>query len=121
MHCANAVVLVVEDEILIRMDVVDQLTALGYIIIEASSGREALEALTNADAVHILFTDIDMPGDPDGVMLAHEVSQTRPEIGIIVTSGKTALGEDRLPVGSRFFPKPYVPATVHVAIQEILG
>lgn len=121
MHSSDAVILVVEDEILIRMDVVDQLTGLGYSVIEASTGREALEALTTGDGVCILFTDVDMPGDLDGIMLAHEVSRTRPEIGIIVTSGKTALGEDALPEGSRFYSKPYVPATVHAAIQEMLA
>lgn len=121
MHSSDAVILVVEDEILIRMDVVDQLTSLGHSVIEASTGREALEALSKGVGVRILFTDVDMPGDLDGLMLAHEVSRTRPEIGIIITSGKTALGEDALPEGSRFYPKPYAPATVHAAIQEMLA
>lgn len=121
MHSANAIVLVVEDEILIRMDIADQLDALGYCIIEASNGREALEALTETDPVHILFTDVDMPGDLDGLMLAHEVSRTRPEIGIIITSGNAAPGEGVMPVGSRFYAKPYLPASVHAAIQEMLA
>lgn len=120
MQLASAVILMVEDEVLIRMDVVDQLSAYGYKLIEASTGREALEALANADAVDILFTDVDMPGDLDGLMLAREVALTRPEIGIIVTSGKALLGENTLPEGSRFYPKPYMPATVHAAIQEML-
>ena len=120
MQFANAVVLVVEDEILIRMDVVDQLSAFGYSLIEASSAREALEALDNADTVDILFTDVDMPGDFDGLLLAHKVAETRPEIGIIVTSGKTLLDEAKLPDGCRFYPKPYVPATVNAAIQAML-
>ncbi|EDL48790.1 response regulator [Erythrobacter sp. SD-21] len=120
MHSSDAVILVVEDEILIRMDVVDQLTGLGYSVIEASTGCEALETLTTGDGVCILFTNVDMRGDLDGIMLAHEVCRTRPEIGIIVTSGKTALGEDALPEGSRFYSKPYMRATVHAAIQEML-
>ena len=121
MQTAQIVVLVVEDEILIRMDVVDQLGALGYSLIEASSGREALQALASTGPVHILLTDVDMPGDPDGLMLAREVSETRPEIGIIVTSGKTSLRQDSLPQGSRFYPKPYMPAAFHLAIQELLA
>lgn len=121
MQSSDAVILVVEDEILIRMDVVDQLTGLGYSVIEATTGREALDSLATADCVRILFTDVDMPGDLDGIMLAQEVSRTRPEIGIIVTSGKTALGENALPDGSRFYAKPYEPATVHAAIQEMLA
>ena len=119
MQPASPVVLVVEDEILIRMDVVDQLAALGYILIEASCAREALDALEGESPVDILFTDVDMPGAVDGLMLARQVSQTRPEIGIIVTSGKSA-GQDGLPQGARFYPKPYVPSAVHAAIQEML-
>ena len=120
MQSGSATILVVEDEILIRMDVVDQLTALGYDIIEAPSGRDALEALRNTDDIRILFTDVDMPGDLDGIMLAHEVSRTWPEIGIIVTSGKAALDDVALPQGSRFCSKPYIPTAVHAAIQEML-
>ena len=70
MQSAQAIVLVVEDEVLIRMDVVDQLSALGYSIIEACDGREALEVAQQYEAIDILFTDIDMPGDIDGLTLA---------------------------------------------------
>ena len=121
MHIAEAVILVVEDEVLIRMDVVDQLGALGHSLIEASPAHEALEALSKDGSIDILFTDVDMPGDLDGVMLAREVSETRPEIGIIVTSGKPLFGKAPLPEGSRFYPKPYVPGKVHAAIQEMLA
>ena len=121
MHSSDAIVLVVEDEILIRMDVVDQLTGFGYGVIEASSGCEALEALSSGARVRIVFTDIEMPGNVDGIMLAREIARTRPEIGIIVTSGKTSLGVNALPEGSRFYPKPYLPASVHAAIQEMLA
>ena len=121
MQNPNTVILVVEDEVLIRMDVVDQLGALGYRLIEAANGQEALDALSDGSAINILFTDVHMPGDLDGVMLAREVSQRRPEIGIIVTSGSASLSADSLPEGSRFYPKPYVSATVHTAIQEMLA
>ncbi|GGD63956.1 response regulator [Erythrobacter arachoides] len=120
MQSAQAIVLVVEDEVLIRMDVVDQLSALGYSIIEACNGREALEVAQQYEAIDILFTDIDMPGDVDGLTLAHEIRASRPEIGIIVTSGKPLLGEARLPEGSRFYPKPYLSTTVHATIQEMV-
>lgn len=121
MQNPNTVILVVEDEVLIRMDVVDQLGALGYRLIEAANGQEALDALSDGGVINILFTDVHMPGDLDGVMLAREVSQRRPEIGIIVTSGRASLSTDSLPEGSRFYPKPYVSATVHTAIQEMLA
>ena len=121
MQNPDTVILVVEDEILIRMDAVDQLGALGYRMIEAANGQEALNALSDGSAINILFTDLHMPGDLDGVMLAREVSQRRPEIGIIVTSGRASLSTDSLPEGSRFYTKPYASATVHTAIQEMLA
>ena len=96
MQNPNTVILVVEDEVLIRMDVVDQLGALGYRLIEAANGQEALDALSDGGVINILFTDVHMPGDLDGVMLAREVSQRRPEIGIIVTSGRASLSADSL-------------------------
>ncbi|MFW2448642.1 MAG: response regulator [Qipengyuania pacifica] len=121
MQNPNTVILVVEDEVLIRMDVVDQLGALGYRLIEAANGQEAFDALSDGGVINILFTDVHMPGDLDGVMLAREVSRRRPEIGIIVTSGSASLSADSLPEGSRFYPKPYASATVHSAIQEMLA
>lgn len=120
MQTSNTVILVVEDEALIRMDVVNQLNEQGYAILEAETGREALEEIANADIVNLLFTDIDMPGDLDGVRLAHEVSRSWPEMGIIVTSGMAPPGMGILPKGSRFFSKPYSPELVHAAIREML-
>ena len=121
MQSFSAVILVVEDEILIRMDVVDQLEAQGYTLLEAESGKQALEIIVREDRVDIVFTDVDMPGDIDGLALANEVGARWPAIGIIVTSGKTMASERKLPSGCRFYPKPYQSAAVHAAIMEMLA
>ena len=115
------VVLVVEDEVLIRMDVVDQLGAQGCIPLEACNAREALETLGSADRIDLLITDVDMPGDLDGLMLAREVARCWPWIGIIVTSGNSPIDADQLPDRSRFFSKPCEAATIRKAINELLS
>jgi len=115
------VVLVVEDEILIRMDVVEQLGAKGYILIEACNAREALDAIGAAERVDLLFTDVDMPGDLDGIMLAREVARSWPKICIIVTSGKSPIAAERLPPHCRFYAKPYETDAIHAAMREMLS
>ena len=121
MQLQSAVILVVEDEILIRMDVVDQLEAQGYTLLEAETGQQALETVAREDCVDIVFTDVDMPGGIDGLRLASEIDARWPSIGIIVTSGKAVPAEQCLPQGSRFFPKPYRPEAVHTAIVQMLA
>jgi len=121
MSSAPAVVLVVEDEILIRMDIVDQLGEVGFAVLEAGSGQEALAVIEREDQVDIVFTDIDMPGSVNGIDLARAVDARSPAIGIIVTSGQAIIRVDDLPAGSLFYPKPYRPAKVHQAIQELLA
>lgn len=121
MQSPSAIILVVEDEILIRMDVVDQLEDQGYTLLEADSGRQALETIAREERIDIVFTDVNMPGDIDGLMLAMEVNARWPAIGIIVTSGKAVPNERSLPDGCRFYPKPYQPQAVHAAILQMLA
>lgn len=115
----SAVVLVVEDEF--RMDIVDQLGEVGFAILEAGSGKEALAVIEREDRVDIVFTDVDMPGSVNGIDLARAVNARWLAIGIIVTSGQAIIRVDDLPAGSLFYPKPYRPAKVHQAIQELLA
>src|SRR3546814_14896087 len=101
MQLQSAVILVVEDEILIRMDVVDQLEAQGYTLLEAETGQQALETVAREDRVDIVFTDVDMPGGIDGLRLASEIDARWTPIGIIFTSGTAAPTEQCLPPGAR--------------------
>ncbi|MEM7688604.1 MAG: response regulator [Pseudomonadota bacterium] len=121
MQSAPAVVLVVEDEILIRMDVVDQLAEIGFAVLEAGSGQEALAIIESEERVDVVFTDVDMPGSVNGIDLARTVDERWPTIAIIVTSGQAIIRADELPAGSLFYPKPYQSAKVHQAIQELLA
>ena len=101
----NPVVLVVEDETLVRV------TALAIV---EESGFEAIAA---GNAV---FTDVQMPGSMDGLKLAQVVRDRWPPVALLVTSGKTPVTASDLPRGARFLPKPYFPLQVEMTLRELL-
>src|ERR1700679_4018130 len=99
-------VLVVEDEMLLRMRAVDIVEDAGFIPIEAVNADEALAILESRSDVDLLFTDIQMPGSMDGLKLAYAVHERWPSIKIILVSGKLMLTDSEKPANSRFFGKP---------------
>lgn len=112
-------VLVVEDEPLIRMDLVDDLTERGFEVFEASNASQAIQILKENSAVQILFTDVEMPGSMDGVMLAAAVRDRWPPIQIVVTSGNRLINPSELPSNSRFFTKPCNVEMLASAFREM--
>lgn len=102
-------VLIVEDESLIRMVAADALVDRGIMAWEAGDADEALEALEQHPRIGLVFTDVNMPGEMDGLRLAHEVSAVRPDVDLIVTSGAVDVEEVLLPANGTFLPKPYPP------------
>jgi CheY-like chemotaxis protein len=100
-------VLIVEDEPLMRMIAVDILSELGTPSYEAEDGDEALFMLAAHPGISVMFTDIQMPGGMDGIELARRVHELRPDIGIIVTSGRQRPPHSPLPDRGIFLPKPY--------------
>jgi CheY-like chemotaxis protein len=100
------VVLIVEDEILVRLDAVEVIEGRGFEAIEASNADEAISILEQRNDIGLIFTDIDMPGSMDGVKLAHFVKDRWPPIKIIATSGHAKITANDLPQGVRFMPKP---------------
>ncbi|TCQ96345.1 response regulator [Neorhizobium sp. JUb45] len=101
-----ATVLVVEDEPLIRLTVIDALEDAGFHVIEAETADDALAVIENRH-VHLLFTDVQMPGTLSGVDLAHAVAERFPDAGIIVSSGRLTPADLTLPASAEFFAKPY--------------
>lgn len=100
-------ILVVEDESLIRMSIADHLEESGFDVLEARDADQALELLIKNPGISIIFTDVDMPGSMDGIALAQLVRDRWPPIRVFVTSGLWRLNGDELPDQSVFIPKPY--------------
>jgi len=115
------IVLVVEDEMVLRMRAVDIVEDAGFIPIQAVSADEALEILESRDDISMLFTDIQMPGSMDGLKLAHATHRRWPHIKIMLVSGQIAVTEADKPDDSRFFPKPLEIQQMVVEIQDMIG
>jgi CheY-like chemotaxis protein len=102
-----ATILVVEDEVLLRMTCADQLRGAGYRVLEASNANEALDLLRDrSQAVRLLLSDIQMPGKVDGLELALAVRFQYPDIKIVLTSAESVSTNHR-DAYDGFFPKPY--------------
>ena|SRR6195952_1389306 len=114
-------VLVVEDEILVRMNIVAALEDEGFEVLEASNSTEAIEMIEQNPHIRALFTDVDMPGTMDGLRLAVFVRDRWPPIKIIVTSGHRVIEVGTLPVAGTFLPKPYRPEVVIASIRELVA
>src|ERR1700675_5104131 len=102
-----AVVLVVEDEMLLRMRTVDMVEDAGFTSVEAVNADEAVAILESRSDIALVLTDIQMPGSMDGLGLARTVNDRWPAIKIILVSGRVELSERERPVNSRFLQKPF--------------
>src|SRR6202521_1554944 len=96
-------VLIVEDEMMLRMRAVDMVEDAGFTPIEAINADDALALLESRSDIELLFTDIQMPGSMDGLKLAYAVHERWPLIKIILVSGQLRLSDDDKPPKSRFF------------------
>ena len=107
------VVLLVEDEQLLRMDAVEMISSAGFDVVEAANADDAIEILEVRRDIVVVFTDIQMPGSMDGLKLAAAVRLRWPPIKILVTTGKATPTPEQMPAGSAIIPKPY-------EIQDVL-
>jgi DNA-binding NtrC family response regulator len=113
------IILLVEDEALVRMLAWDILTEeAGYRVIEAANADEALALLEIRHDVRLVFTDVDMPGSLNGFGLARIVDMRWPGIKVIVTSGKAWPDPGDLPKEMRFLAKPYAPSVMSSKLAE---
>jgi CheY-like chemotaxis protein len=116
-----AVVLVVEDEMLLRMRAVDMVEDAGFTSVEAVDADEAVAILESRSDIALLFTDIQMPGSMDGLKLAHAVHKRWPPIKIILVSGQLKLASIDIPADSRFFGKPLEAKKMIAEMQSMIG
>ncbi|MET0272713.1 MAG: response regulator [Phenylobacterium sp.] len=117
---AGLVVMMVEDEPLVREAGASVLVDAGYAVIKAAGANQALRALERGAQVHVLFTDIQMPGDLDGLELARVVSERWPQIRVLISSGQSAPKAEALPAKGRFLAKPYAATEMLRHIDELL-
>jgi CheY-like chemotaxis protein len=114
-EAAQRVVLVVEDEVVLRMAVSAHLRDAGLVVIEAVDAEEAVELLNANHTIRLVFSDITMPGTMDGDQLADWISGRYPEIRILMTSGITQRGQQP------FLAKPYSFLELQRRIEKMLS
>jgi two-component system, response regulator PdtaR len=118
---SRPVVLVVEDDGLVRLNTGEMLQHAGFHVVEAANADEAIKWLETGMEFAVLFTDIEMPGSMDGLRLAHAVRNRWPPIKIVATSGHLHFEANELPQGGVFIAKPYTPAQVTKALRDLTG
>ncbi len=118
---SHGIILVVEDEALIRMQGVDMLEDAGYTVLEAQSADEAIALLEDGSEVRLMFSDVDMPGSMDGVALAELVHGRWPKIRLLLTSGHHHIADADLPDDGQFVPKPYSNEAIIEKVDDLLA
>jgi two-component system, response regulator PdtaR len=118
---SQSVILVVEDDPVIRMGALQLVADAGFAAIEARDADEAIGILEVRSDIHLVFTDVGMPGTMDGIKLAHYIRRRWPPLKLIVASGKAIADESHLPAGARFFPKPYSESAIVEAMIAMLA
>jgi two-component sensor histidine kinase len=117
----RANVLVVEDEMVLRLRAVDIVEDAGFTAVEAVNADQALAILESRSDIALLFSDIQMPGSMDGLTLAHAVHARWPSIKIVLVSGQVKLSDSDRPADSRFFGKPLGMKEMIAELQEMVG
>jgi len=118
---APGTILVVEDEVLIRLMITEYLREFGYTVLEARNGDEAAKLLDGEGSIDVVFSDVRMPGRIDGLALAKWIARNRPEIGVLLTSAYVAPADlaDSGSAVSGLLRKPYTPGEVLSRIRDL--
>lgn len=115
------VILIVEDDALLRMLAADIVEDAGYVALQAGSADEALAILRTRIDIAMVFTDINMPGSMNGLQLAHAVRERWPSIRLLVASGRMRLSASDLPPECGFLGKPYLIADLNAHFRALIG
>jgi CheY-like chemotaxis protein len=118
---SQSLVLIVEDEALIRMSAAYMVEQTGRQIVEAVDADDAIRVLASREDIGFLFTDVEMPGSMDGYKLAHAVHARWPDIAIMITSGRKEPKIGDVPDGGRFIAKPYEALMVARTLSEFVA
>jgi two-component system, response regulator PdtaR len=118
---AQPLVLVVDDEELLRLHAADLLEDQGYRVIEAENAAAALKVLETHPDVRLLFTDIQMPGKLDGMDLARRVHARWPNVLLVITSGQVRPARAEIPDDGRFVAKPYRASELLGQVNDLMS
>lgn len=119
----QATILVVEDEVLTRVASSDYLRSCGYRVLEASSGAEAQILFTSGEPIRILFTDVHLPGEIDGLSLANWVETKHPHVRIIMATDGPEIPKrpEEREVGRPLLAKPYAFEVLLFHIRRLIA
>ena len=117
----SPIILVVEDESLVRQMSADELAEAGYQVLEAGNSQEAIAILESGVRIALLFTDVNMPGEPDGLELARQVHDRWPRVRLLVTSGGARTDPKDVPEDGRFISKPYSLRRLCSVVDELVS
>lgn len=112
------IVLIVEDEPMLRFDAVDFVEDAGIEVIEATNADDAIVMMETHPEINVVFTDIEMPGTMNGLKLAFAVRDRWPDVSLIIASGRIRPEPAEMPSGVTFLPKPYTEASVLAAVRH---
>jgi CheY-like chemotaxis protein len=121
MTSGKPVILVVEDEVLVRMVAIQAAEDSGFEALSAATADGAIKILESRSDIRVVFTDVNMPGSMNGLRLAHAVRGRWPPIELLVTSAIGQITAKDLPQRARFLPKPYGVALLSEALQQMAG
>jgi two-component system, response regulator PdtaR len=115
------VILIVEDDPLVRMLAVEFVEEAGFGTLEAGDADQAIAVLESCSKIAVLFTDINMPGSMNGLELALVVNNRWPAVEILIASGHVQLPLADLPPNGRFLGKPYRAEAMMAELHSLVG
>lgn len=113
-------ILIVEDEALIRFELVDFFEEAGFKVSEAENAAEAIKVLAADSSIRVVLTDVQMPGSMNGIKLAHYIRDRHPPTLLVVTSGVLNPTTSDLPTNCFFIPKPFNNRQVLGRIESMM-
>jgi len=121
MPIGSRTILIVDDEPLLRFDLVDFFEQAGWRVFDAGTADAAIALLDAHPYIRVVLTDVQMPGGMDGLKLAHHVRERFPPTALFVVSGHIPVAESDLPAQAVFLPKPFDPHRLLRQIEAIVS
>ena len=121
MQGRSETILIVDDEVELLELARESLEILGYRVLTASNGKEALERLAEHPAISLLFSDMVMSGGMNGYELAEKAMEYHPDLKILLTSGHVGKAKGKTDLKTNFLMKPYTQAELAQRVRSLLN